>query len=155
MVEMLKEKRLTLSCAESCTGGYFSKRITDISGASSVFKGGFITYSNEAKMKLLGVSKETLDRFSAVSPQTAEEMARGTRERLDTDIAISITGEAGPNPDPTTKQDVGTVFIGVSTKEDTFSVKLTISRQRDREYIRRVASSRAMKEIIKIAQKIK
>ena len=106
-------------------------------------------------MKLLGVSKETLDRFSAVSPQTAEEMARGTRKRLDTDIAISITGEAGPNPDPTTKQDVGTVFIGVSTKEDTFSVKLTISRQRDREYIRRVASSRAIKEIIKIARKIK
>ena len=155
VVEMLKEKGLTLSCAESCTGGYFSKRITDISGASAVFKGGFITYSNEAKMKLLGVSKETLDRFSAVSAQSAKEMAQGTRERLDTDIAISITGEAGPNPDPTTKQDVGTVFIGVSTKEDTFSVKLTISRQRDREYIRRVASSRAMKEIIKIARKIK
>ncbi len=155
VVETLKEKGLTLSCAESCTGGYFSKRITDISGASSVFKGGFITYSNESKIKLLGVSKETLDRFSAVSPQTAEEMARGARERLDTDIAISITGEAGPNPDPTTKQDVGTVFVGVSKKEGTFSVKLTISRQRDREYIRRVASSRAMKEILKIVREIK
>lgn len=155
VVKMLKEKELTLSCAESCTGGYFGKRITDISGASSVFKGGFITYSNEAKMKLLGVSKETLDNFSAVSPQTAEEMAKGAREKLDTDIAISITGEAGPMPDPSTKQDVGTVFVGVSTKENTFSVKLTISRQRDREYIRRVASSRAMKEIVKIAREMK
>lgn len=150
VVQMLKEKRLTLSCAESCTGGYFGKRITDISGASAVFKGGFITYSNEAKIELLGVSPDTLDKYSAVSSQTAEEMARGVRERLKTDIAISITGEAGPNPDPTTKQEVGTVFIGVSTSEKTFSVKVQIARQRDREYIRRVASSRAMKEIVKI-----
>ena len=150
VVQMLKEKGLTLSCAESCTGGYFGKRITDISGASSVFKGGFITYSNEAKIELLGVSSDTLDKYSAVSSQVAEEMARGVRERLKTDIAISITGEAGPIPDPSTKQEVGTVFIGISTKEKNFSVKVQIARQRDREYIRRVASSRAMKEIVKI-----
>ena len=150
VVKMLKEKSLTLSCAESCTGGYFGKRITDISGASAVFKGGFITYSNEAKIELLGVSPETLEKYSAVSPQVAEEMALGARLRLKTDIAISITGEAGPNPDPTTKQEVGTVFIGVSTAEKTFSVKVQIARQRNREYVRRVASSRAMKEIVKI-----
>ena len=149
-VNLLKEKGLTLSCAESCTGGYFGKRITDISGASAVFKGGFITYSNEAKAELLGVKSETLQKYSAVSYETAEEMAIGARERLKTDIAISITGEAGPCPDPATKQDVGTVFIGVSTAEKTFAVKLNVARQRDREYIRRVASSRAMKEIIKI-----
>lgn len=150
LVKMLKEKGLTLSCAESCTGGYFGKRITDIPGASSVFAGGFITYSNEAKINLLGVSKETLEKNSAVSYAVAEEMAKGARERLDTDIAISITGEAGPVPDPETKQDIGTVFIGISTKEKTFSKRVDIARQRDREYIRRVASSRAMKEIIKI-----
>ena len=150
VVKILKEKGLTLSCAESCTGGYFGKRITDISGASAVFKGGFITYSNEAKIELLGVSPETLEKYSAVSPQVAEEMALGARLRLKTDIAISITGEAGPNPDPTTKQEVGTVFIGVSTAEKTFSVKVQIARQRNREYVRRVASSRAMKEIVKI-----
>lgn len=150
LVKMLKDKGLTLSCAESCTGGYFGKRITDIPGASSVFLGGFITYSNEAKAELLGVNPETLAKYSAVSSQVAEEMALSTRVRLKTDIAVSITGEAGPTPDPTTKQEVGTVFIGISTSEKTFAVKLNIARQRDREYIRRVASSRAMKEIIKI-----
>ncbi len=150
LVKLLKEKGLTLSCAESCTGGYFGKRITDIPGASSVFLGGFITYSNEAKAELLGVNPETLAKHSAVSSQVAEEMALSTRVRLKTDIAVSITGEAGPTPDPTTRQEVGTVFIGISTSEKTFAVKLNIARQRDREYIRRVASSRAMKEIIKI-----
>ena len=154
VVEKLKEKRLTLSCAESCTGGYFGKRITDISGASSVFAGGFITYSNQAKIELLDVSPETLEKYSAVSKKTAEEMALGARNRLKTDIAISITGEAGPTPDPSTKQEIGTVFIGISSNKKTYSVKLTVSRQRDREYIRRVASSRAMREIIKIIDEI-
>jgi nicotinamide-nucleotide amidase len=149
VVEKLKEKKLTLSSAESCTGGYFGKRITDISGASNVFAGGFITYSNQAKIDLLGVNPKTLEMHSAVSSEVAIEMASGTRERLDTDIAISITGEAGPNPDPATNQPVGTVFIGVATREQTYSIKLTISRQRDREYIRKVASSRAMREIVK------
>jgi PncC family amidohydrolase len=110
--------------------------------------GGVVTYSNNAKIKLLGVNHSTLKKYSAVSPETAVEMARGTRERLDTDIAISITGEAGPNPDPCTGKPVGTVFIGVATKEKSYSVELTVSRQRDREYIRKVASSRAMKEIL-------
>ena len=63
LVETLKEKKLTLSCAESCTGGYFGKRITDVSGASSVFKGGFITYTNEAKIELLGVNPETIEKY--------------------------------------------------------------------------------------------
>ena len=148
VVEKLKEKHLTLSCAESCTGGYFAKRITDISGASSVFLGGFVTYSNEAKINLVGVSESTLESHTAVSPETAVEMARGTRERLNSDIAISITGEAGPNPDPSTGKQVGTVFIGIATKMDTYSVDLKISSQRDREYIRKVATSRAMKEIL-------
>ena len=150
LVKMLKERGLTLSCAESCTGGYFAKRITDVPGASAVFCGGLVTYSNEAKINLLGVLPETIEKYTAVSAQTAEEMAHAARKILKTDIAISITGEAGPKADPSTKQEVGTVFIGVSTKEKTFSVKLNVARQRDREYIRRVASSRAMKEIIKI-----
>lgn len=150
LVKTLKERGLTLSCAESCTGGYFGKRITDVAGASAVFKGGFITYSNEAKIELLGVSQSTLEKYSAVSQQVAIEMAVGARARLNTDIAISITGEAGPVADPLTGQEVGTVFIGISTSSFSFAVKVNIARQRDREYIRRVASSRAMKEIIKI-----
>lgn len=153
VVEKLKEKNLTLSCAESCTGGYFGKRITDIAGASSIFAGGFITYSNKAKIDLLGVNPETLEKHSAVSSEVAIEMAMGAQKKLDTDIAISITGEAGPEPDPATKQPVGTVFIGIATKSTAYSVKLTISRQRDREYIRKVASSGAMKEILKVINK--
>ena len=99
---------------------------------------------------MLGVSPRTLEKYSAVSAQTAEEMALGAREQLESDIAISITGEAGPYPDPLTKQNVGTVFVGISTKKKTYAVKLKISPQRDREYIRRVATSRAMREIISI-----
>ncbi len=149
-VEALKEKGLTLSCAESCTGGYLGKRLTDISGASAAFLGGFITYSNEAKMKLLGVKKETLDAFTAVSRETACEMARGARNALGSDIGISITGEAGPCADPSTKQPVGTVFIGISTSERTYAVDLKISPNRSRDYIRRVAGSRALKEVLKL-----
>lgn len=150
VVEKLKEKHLTLSVAESCTGGYLGKRITDISGASNVFVGGFITYSNKAKIDLLGVNPKTLETYTAVSSEVAMEMARGARERLDTDIAVSITGEAGPNPDPTTNQSVGTVFVGISTKTNNYSILLKVSEQRDREYIRKVAASRAMKEILKL-----
>lgn len=149
-VEALKEKGLTVSVAESCTGGYLGKRITDISGASAVFSGGFVTYSSEAKMKLLGVRKETLDTYSAVSEQTACEMAEGARAALGSSIGISITGEAGPNADPSTKKPVGTVFIGISTKEKTYAVNLKISPNRSREYIRRVAGSRALKEVLKL-----
>lgn len=150
VVEKLKESKLTLAVAESCTGGYLAKRITDIAGASSVFAGGFITYSNESKINLLGVNPQTLVTHTAVSSETATEMAIGARKRLNTDIAISITGEAGPEPDPATKKPVGTVFIGVATETSAYSVNLTISRQRDREYIRKVASSRALKEILKL-----
>ena len=149
VISTLKEKSLTISVAESCTGGYLGKRLTDISGASSVFMGGFITYSNESKIKLLGVREETLAKFSAVSEQTAVEMAVGAREKLGTDIGVSITGEAGPNPDPSTKQPVGTVYIGISTKDDTIAIKMSVSSQRDRDYIRKVASSKAMREVLR------
>ena len=149
VVESLKERGLTVSVAESCTGGYLGKRLTDVPGASSVFSGGFITYTNDMKMRLLDVKKETLEKFTAVSYQTAEEMARGARIKAQTDIAISITGEAGPYPDPTTKQSVGTVFIGISTAEGERSIKISIAKMRDREYIRKVACSQALKEVLK------
>ena len=100
-------------------------------------------------MKLLGVKKETLDTHSAVSEQTAIEMAEGVRLALGSNIGISITGEAGPNADPSTKKPVGTVFIGISTEEKTYAVDLKISPNRSREYIRRVAGSRALKEVLK------
>lgn len=146
LVKKLSEKKLTLSVAESCTSGYFGKRITDIAGASSVFVGGFITYSNEMKVKMLGVSEETLQKHTAVSPEVAVEMAQGTRAITGSDIAISITGEAGPTS--ATGQSVGTVFVGISTADETYSIPVKISSRRDREYIRKVAASHAMREII-------
>lgn len=148
VVAMLKEKGLTLAVAESCTGGYIGKLLTDIPGASAAFAGGFITYSNEAKINLLGVSPETLQKHSAVSPETAMEMARGARERLGTDLAVSVTGEAGPNPDPQTGKPVGTVFLGISSAQKTYSVQVKIPPQRNRNYIRNVATNRALREIL-------
>lgn len=148
LVIKLREKHLTLACAESCTGGLIAKRITDISGASEVFSGGCVTYNNDAKMKLLGVSAETLEKYSAVSDQTAKEMARGARLALGADIGVSTTGVAGPALDPTSDEPVGTVYIGISTVKGDFSLKLSLSDQRSREYIRFVAASRAIREII-------
>lgn len=121
IVKALSEKGLTLSLAESCTGGWLSKIITDVSGASAVYAGGACTYSNEIKMKLLGVKKETLDSFGAVSRQTAEEMANGVRKAFRTDIGIGITGIAGPLSD-NTKKPVGLIYVAISKKDGT-SVK--------------------------------
>lgn len=108
----LTQRGLTLSTAESCTGGLLSKRITDISGASKFFKGGACTYCNEIKHKLLGVKQETLDTYTAVSAQTAAEMAAGCAKTFGTDIAVGITGYAGPDggEDGT---PVGTIYIGM------------------------------------------
>ena len=145
---LLRQKHLTLACAESCTGGLIAKRITDISGASEVFLGGCVTYNNDAKMKLLGVRAETLEKYTAVSAQTAIEMARGARETLGADIGVSTTGVAGPNADPTSSEPVGTVYIGISTRDGDNAIRLSLSDQRNRDYIRFVASSRAMNEIV-------
>ncbi len=148
VVVSLRKKKLTLACAESCTGGLMSKRITDIGGSSDVFCGGCVTYANEAKMKLLGVKAETLDEFGAVSEQTAREMARGVREALGVDIGVSITGIAGPGGGSPEKP-VGTVYVGISTVVGEQVRALALSSMRSREYIRTVASSNALDMILK------
>ena len=96
VVEKLKKSNKTLAVAESCTGGWLSKILTEISGVSQIYQGGVCSYSNNVKMKLLGVRKETLAEFGAVSSQTAKEMANGVRNALESDIGIGITGIAGP-----------------------------------------------------------
>ena len=151
LVKTLKEKGLILSVAESCTGGYLGKRITDVPGSSSVFAGGCVTYSNTAKTELLGVLPQTLEKHTAVSEQTAIEMARGVRARLGTDIAVSVTGEAGP--DSATGCEAGTVYVGLSANGAEYATCIHIARHRDREYIRYVAASRAMKEILAFLSK--
>ena len=113
VVEKLKKSNTTLAVAESCTGGWLSKLITDVSGASAIYKGGVCSYSNEIKIKLLGVKEETLATEGAVSSSTATQMATGVRKALNTDIGVGITGIAGPNSDNTSKP-VGLIYIAVA-----------------------------------------
>lgn len=153
LVKALHEKGLTLSAAESCTGGLISKRITDISGCSDVFWGGCVTYTNDIKQKLIGVSAQTLERYGAVSEQTAMEMARGVRLATGTDIGISATGIAGPTGG-TPETPVGTVFIGISTKDGESFRKLTLSPTRSREYIRQASATNAFDMALKKINKI-
>ena len=143
----LKERGLTLACAESCTGGLVSKRITDLSGSSEVFLGGCVTYSNEAKQTLLGVLSESLARYGAVSEQVAAEMARGVRLRLGADVGVSLTGIAGPGGGSEEKP-VGTVFVGISTLRGERVKKLNLSPMRSRDYIRLVSASNAFDMIL-------
>ncbi len=122
-VEKLKQKNKTLALAESCTGGWVSKLITDVSGASSVYLGGVCSYSNAVKIKLLGVKAETLKTYGAVSEQTAKEMASGVRVALSADIGIGITGIAGPLSDNTAKP-VGLIYICVDNGKTKKVIKL-------------------------------
>lgn len=128
--ELLKSHNHTLAVAESCTGGWLSKIITDISGISAIYKGGVCSYSNEVKMTVLGVKGETLDRYGAVSSQTAKEMAEGVRKALNTHIGIGITGIAGPASDNTNKP-VGLIYISVSDGKKTLVKELRNSFTED------------------------
>lgn len=120
IVKKAIEKKLTIGFSESCTGGLCASRITDVSGSSAVFWGSVVSYANEVKMKSLNVSKEILKNHGAVSSETAFEMAQGAREHLAVDIAVSTTGIAGPGGGSPEKP-VGTVGIGISTKDSTSS----------------------------------
>lgn len=122
-VELLKSKKLKLATAESCTGGLISKRITDVSGSSEVFEGGVVCYSNRFKENVLGVSPETLKKYGAVSRETAREMVKGVLSLTKADIAVAVTGIAGPSSDDTNKP-VGLVFIAVSDGKSTIVKKL-------------------------------
>ena len=135
----------TLSTAESCTGGGIGAALTAVSGASAVYKGGIISYTNEIKERLLGVPGEILGCFGAVSAPVAEAMARGAREVLHTDIAVSVTGLAGPGGDEF-GNSVGTVFIGYSDALVTFSRKFLFSGSR--EDVRNQAVSAALNIIL-------
>lgn len=118
LVERLKEKKLTLATAESCTGGLLGKGITDVSGASAVYPGGVISYSNEVKASILGVSREDLAAHGAVSAPVAQQMAEGVRRVIGADLGVGITGIAGPKSDDTEKP-VGLVFIAASNGKTT------------------------------------
>jgi len=144
-VKVLQQKGLTAATAESCTGGLIGKRITEVPGSSEVYGFGVVTYANQAKMKLLGVKEETLRQYGAVSSQTAAEMAAGARVLSGADIAISVTGIAGPGGGSTEKP-VGLVYIGVDSPWHSEVKQLNLNRgyARQREHIRWVAASHAL-----------
>ena len=121
LLQELKEKGLTLGSVESMTGGLFSAKFTEIPGSSEVFKGGIVTYSSEEKINIVGVKKETIEKYGVVSEQVAMEMAEQGRKLLNVDICVSVTGNAGPTAEPGGKP-VGCFYIGISSKSGT-SVK--------------------------------
>lgn len=133
VVKKLTDKNLTVATAESCTGGLIGKMLTEVSGASNVYGFGFITYANEAKEQLLGVKSETLEKYGAVSEETAKEMAEGARRAANSDIAVSVTGIAGPGGGSEEKP-VGLVYIGVSDKNGTEAFRFM--QHGDRERVR-------------------
>jgi nicotinamide-nucleotide amidase len=127
--KLLTDTKLTLSLAESCTGGLIGHRITDVPGSSDYFMGGVVAYSYDAKEKFLNVRHDTLYDFGAVSPETAVEMARGARRAFGTDVAISVTGIAGPGggmPD----KPVGLVYICLSTRSFERTAKFVWDKDR-------------------------
>lgn len=147
-VELLKSKKLKLATAESCTGGLISKRITDVSGSSEVFEGGVVCYSNRFKENVLGVSPETLKKYGAVSRETAREMVKGVLSLTKADIAVAVTGIAGPSSDDTNKP-VGLVYIAVSDGKSTIVKKLLNNFSGDvREQNRSISADTALEMIM-------
>jgi PncC family amidohydrolase len=122
IIDIMREKKLTLGTVESATGGLIAHLITNIPGSSDVFQGSIVSYSNEIKMKLVGVKETTLNKYGAVSPQVAEEMADGGRKALGVDICVVDTGIAGPTG-ATLGKPVGLFYLGLSHRYGTSSRK--------------------------------
>ncbi len=151
LVSILREKKLTISTAESCTGGLVAKCFTDISGVSEVFYGGVVSYDNKVKMGVLGVEKGVLDTLGAVSSPVAEQMARGVSRACFTDIGISTTGIAGPGGG-TPEKPVGTVYIGAFLNGVTHSKLLQIDPTLSRNEIRHEATRLLIKFVISLLE---
>ncbi|MBI5810166.1 MAG: CinA family protein [Deltaproteobacteria bacterium] len=144
VAERLIHARLTVALAESCTGGLASCLMTDVPGSSAYFRGSVIAYSDDLKIKLLGVKPSTIGRFGAVSEKTAVEMASGVRKRLKADIGLSITGIAGPSGGRA-KKPVGTVYVSVSIGRRRLSKKFLFKG--NRASIKRQSAKAALKAL--------
>ncbi len=141
LVELLKARGLTCATAESCTGGGVGSAITAVPGSSAVFMGGVISYANEVKREVLGVKAETLATVGAVSAETAAQMAEGARRLLKTDLAVSLTGIAGPDGGSDEKP-VGLVWCGLATKDGVRTEKCIF--RGDRAEVREQAVTHAL-----------
>lgn len=147
LVQTLIHKKLTISHAESCTGGLLSGTIVNVSGASEVLNESYVTYSNEAKHRLLGVSNDTLEQYGAVSFETASEMAYGVHKVSGADVGVGITGIAGPTGG-TSEKPVGLVYIGVYYMQQLFVMECHFSG--DRLTVRKSAVKQAIAMVLKI-----
>ena len=150
LVAALRAAGASVSTAESCTGGLVAARITSVSGASEAFKYGAVTYCNEAKNKILGVKKETLDSFGAVSAETAAEMAAGVRKIMNAEIGVSVTGLAGPNGGE--GKPVGLVYVAVNS--DNYSEVTENHFSGDRISVRNQAADKALELALRAAKKL-
>ncbi len=139
VLPLLKEKGLFFAAAESCTGGDIARRITEIPGASTVFLGGCVTYTNEAKARLLGIDPALIEENGAVSYPVAKAMAERVRSITGADIGVGVTGLAGPDGDGV--HPVGTVFVSVAVEGETFVRQLSLGEKRTRSFIRRMAGN--------------
>lgn len=150
LVATLRAAGATVSTAESCTGGLVAARITSVSGASEAFKYGAVTYCNEAKNKILGVEKETLETLGAVSAKTAAEMAAGVRKIMNAEIGVSVTGLAGPNGGE--GKPVGLVFVAVNS--DKYSEVTENHFSGDRISVRNQAADKVLELALMAAKKL-
>ncbi len=153
LVNTLLQQKKKIACAESCTGGGIGARLTAVPGASAVFDGGVISYANEIKEKVLGVKAETLERYGAVSPQCAKEMAQGVMLLMGADLAVAVTGIAGPGGG-TPQKPVGTVFIGVAAQgKEPMAQEFHFVG--DRQHIRNVTASNALALALRAVREVR
>ena len=145
-VNALRERKMTIATAESCTGGLVSAKITSVSGSSEVISFSMVTYSNEAKIQKLGVKKETVEQFGAVSEQTAKEMAERIKLLAAADVGVGVTGVAGPSQSE--GKPVGLVFVGIAFKDKTVVEKLTL-KNLTRDEIREESAEKALRLVLK------
>ena len=147
LLSLLRQKGWRVATAESCTGGWIAKRLTDIPGSSDVFPGGVVSYSNEVKERLLAVPHETLEAHGAVSAPVAAAMAEGVCQTIGTEVGIAATGIAGPGGGSPTKP-VGLVYLGICVNGQTEVIRLNINRNFSREQIRTATVGLAIEEAI-------
>lgn len=151
LAESLRVRKWTLATAESCTGGWIAKCCTDLAGSSTWFERGFVTYSNEAKQQMLGVSAETLQSDGAVSQAVARQMADGARRKAGVDVALSVTGIAGPDGGSAEKP-VGTVWFGWSIDQRDATTEL-MCFEGDRDAVRRQTVGYALGRLLTLLDK--